>query len=146
MYSERIRNVIEPQKTLIAPSSTTVRAAAHLMAQKRVGAVMIVDDKQLVGIFTERDIAFRVVAEGLDPDVTKVAQVMTRAPVTVGPDELFGHALQLMHEHGFRHLPVLEGGAPIGIVSARNALDPDLEEFVSEARRRTSLRPRSAQR
>jgi CBS domain-containing protein len=145
MYSERVRNVIEPEKTLIAPPGTTVRDAACLMARKPTGALMIVEDARLVGIFTERDIAFRVVAEGLDPDATKVAQVMTRAPVTVGPDELFGQALTLMHEHGFRHLPVVEDGVPIGIVSARSALDPDLEEFVSEAQRRKALRPRAAQ-
>jgi CBS domain-containing protein len=142
MYSERVQNVIEQAKTVTAPSATTVRTAAQLMAAKRVGAVMVVDDRSLVGIFTERDIAYRVVALGLDPEATLLAQVMTREPVTVGPDELFGQALHVMHEHGFRHLPVLEGGKPIGIVSARSALDPDLEEFTSEARRRKSLSTR----
>ena len=145
MYSERVKNVIEQHKTLIAPSSTTVRDAARLMAQRRTGAVMVVDDDQhLVGIFTERDIAFRVVAEGRDPQATQITQVMTPKPVTVEPNVLFGQALTMMHERGFRHLPVLENGVPIGIVSARSALDPDLEEFVSEAQRRKSLRPRAA--
>jgi len=139
MYSERVRNVIEQAKALTAPSSTTVLAAARLMAAKQVGAIMVVDDRILVGIFTERDIAYRVVAQGRDPEGTLLGQVMTRDPVTVGPDELFGRALHLMHERGFRHLPVLDGGAPIGIVSARSALDPDLEEFTSEAQRRKSL-------
>lgn len=144
MYSERVKNVIEKQKTLIASQGTTVRDAARLMVQKKTGAIMVVDGQHLVGIFTERDIAFRVVAEGRDPDATQIAQVMTRAPVTVGPDVLFGQALQMMQEGGFRHLPVLENGVPIGIVSARSALDPDLEEFVSEAQRRKSLRPKAA--
>ena len=144
MYSERVKNVIDKQKMLIAPSSTTVRDAARLMAQKPTGAVMVVDGQHLVGIFTERDIAFRVVAEGLDPESTPIASVMTRGPVTIGPNVLFGQALTMMYEGGFRHLPILENGVPIGIVSARNALDPDLEEFVSEAQRRKSLRPRAA--
>ena len=65
--------------------------------------------------------------------------------MTVTPGESFGYALLMMHEKGFRHVPVVENGAPIGIVSARNALDPDLEEFESEARRRQSIRRQAAQ-
>ncbi len=143
MYSQRVRSVLEPGKLLIAPPDTTVRDAAKSMARKKVGAVLVVDGTRLVGIFTERDAVFRVIAAGKDPQATQLADVMTREPFTVGPNELFGQALHLMHEHGFRHLPVIENGEPIGIVSARSALDPDLEEFVSEARRRTSLRPQN---
>ncbi len=139
MYSERVRDVIDPAKTLIAPSTTTVRSAARMMAEKRAGALMVVDGRRLVGIFTERDIAFRIVAQGRDPDRTLLAEVMSRDPVTISPNQLFGEALHVMHERGFRHLPVIEGGEPIGIVSARSALDPELEEFVPEARRRKSL-------
>ena len=61
---------------------------------------------------------------------------MTPAPETVEPDRPFGYALLRMHERGFRHLPVIEDGKLIGIVSARSAMDPSLEEFVSEAQRR----------
>jgi len=139
MYSERVKDVIDPGKTLIAPSATSVRSAARMMAEKRAGALMVVDGSRLVGIFTERDIAFRVVAQGRDPDRTLLAEVMSRNPVTIGPNQLFGEALHVMHERGFRHLPVIEGDEPIGIVSARSALDPELEEFVAEARRRKSL-------
>ncbi|TAK45782.1 MAG: CBS domain-containing protein, partial [Betaproteobacteria bacterium] len=56
------------------------------------------------------------------------------------PDELFGHALLVMHENGFRHMPIVENGEPVGIVSSRKALDPDLEEFISESQRRKHLR------
>jgi CBS domain-containing protein len=141
MYSERVRNVIEQGKTLVAPPQMAVQAAAELMAKKKAGAIMVVDGDRLIGIFTERDIAFRVVAKRRDPQATLLAEVMTRDPVTVGPDELFGRALHLMHEHHFRHLPVIEDGRPIGIISARSALDPEMEEFVSEAQRRRSLQP-----
>jgi len=143
MYSERVRNVIDPEKMVTASSTVSVQAAARRMAEKRVGAVMVVDDQCLVGIFTERDIAFRIVAQGRDPRTTSLADVMTPAPVTMSPDQLFGEALHIMHERGFRHLPVVERGQPIGMVSARSALDPDLEEFVSEARRRKSLSVRT---
>ena len=141
MYSQRIRSVLEAKKLLTAPPDATVEDAAKLMAKKKAGAVVVVEGTRLVGIFTERDAVFRVMAAGKDPKATRLADVMTREPFTAGPNELFGRALHLMHEHGFRHLPVVENGEPIGIVSARSALDPDLEEFVSEARRRTSLRP-----
>jgi CBS domain-containing protein len=144
MYSERVKDILDPGKALVAPSTATVRAAAERMATQRVGAVMVVDDKRLVGIFTERDIAFRVVAQGRDPQSTLLADVMTRDPVTMGPNQLFGEALHVMHARGFRHLPVMQGDEPIGIVSARSALDPDLEEFVPEAQRRRSLAVRAA--
>ena len=65
-------------------------------------------------------------------------------PQTVDPDKSFGYALLMMHEQGFRHVPVIENGKPIGIVSSRNALDPDLEEFVSEAQRRKHIRKSAA--
>lgn len=144
MYSERVKNVIERAKTVIAPSTTTVRTAARLMESKSAGAVMVVDNKRLVGIFTERDIAFRIVAQGRDPESTLLAEVMTPNPVTMSPNQLFGEALHVMYAHGIRHLPVLDGGEPIGIVSARSALDPDLEEFIPETRRRKSLSIRTS--
>ena len=81
-------------------------------------------------------VVFRVVARGLDARAARLADVMTRAPHTVDPDKRFGYALLLMQESGFRHLPVMEDGKPIGIVSSRSAMDPELEEFVSEAHRR----------
>ena len=82
-------------------------------------------------------------ATGRDPQTTKLAEVMTPDPKTVTPDETFGYALLLMHENGFRHAPVVEDGRPVGVVSARNALDPDLEEFAVEAERRRHIRRRA---
>ena len=136
MFSQRIRSVMEQKKILTAPPETTVGKAAELMAARNVGAVMVVEDERLVGIFTERDAVFRVIARGRDVQTTRLADVMTAAPQTVDPDKSFGYALLMMHENGFRHVPVIENGKPIGIVSARNALDPEMEEFISEAQRR----------
>lgn len=140
MFSQRIRSVMERKKFLTAPPETTVSKAAKLMANKNVGAVMVVENELLVGIFTERDAVFRVMAQGRDAQTTKLAEVMTNEPQTVDPDKSFGYALLMMHENGFRHVPVIENGKPIGIVSSRNALDPDMEEFVSEAQRRKHIR------
>jgi len=128
---------MERRKLLKAAPETLVSKAAKLMAAKNVGAVLVVEANCLVGIVSERDIAFRVVALGLDPQVTRLADVMTRAPHTVDPDKPFGYALLVMQENGFRHLPVVQDGKVLGIVSSRSAMDPDLEEFVFEARRRT---------
>ena len=139
MFSQRIRSVMKREKILMAPPETTVSKAAKLMAGKNVGAVMVVDGERLVGIFTERDAVVRVMARGRDARATQLADVMTAPPLTVDPDKTFGYALLMMHENGFRHVPVIENGKPVGIVSARNALDPEMEEFVSEAQRRQHI-------
>jgi CBS domain-containing protein len=131
---------MERKKLLTAPPETTVSQAAKLMEKHNVGAVMVVEDKMLVGIFTERDAVFRVIAKGHDAQTTLLADVMTAGPQTVDPDKSFGYALLMMHENGFRHVPVVEKDQLIGIVSSRNALDPDLEEFVAEAQRRKHIR------
>lgn len=143
MLDEPIRNFMEQERILLAPPETSVSSAAKLMAEKKVSAVMVVERRRLVGIFTERDAVFRVIAQGRDADSTRLADVMTTAPKTVTPSESFGYALLMMHENGFRHVPVILNGEPVGIVSARNALDPELEEFESEARRRKSIRRRA---
>jgi CBS domain-containing protein len=140
MLDQPVRRVMRRRNVLKAAPDTLVSKAARLMARKNVGAVMVVEDEALVGIFTERDIAFRVVAPGLDAQTTRLAEVMTRAPDTIDPDKPFGYALLTMHEKGFRHLPVIEEGKVVGIVSARSAMDPALEEFVSEAHRRAHYR------
>jgi CBS domain-containing protein len=139
IFSQRIRSVMERKKVLTAPPDTTVSKAAKLMASKGVSAVLVVDNERLVGIFTERDAVFRVIARGRDAQTTPLAEVMTTTLQTVDPDKTFGFALLMMYENGFRHVPVVENGKPIGIVSSRNALDPELEEFVSEAQRRKHI-------
>lgn len=139
MFSQPIRSIMERRKFVVASPQTTVLEAARTMAKKHVGAILVVEDERLIGIFTERDAVFRVVAQGLDPSATQLAAVMTAAPKTATPDKSFGYAMSVMHENGFRHLPVIENGKPIGIVSSRSALDPDLEEFVCEERRRKSF-------
>ena len=139
MFSTPVRNLIEPNKLLVASSESTVREATEMMASRGVGAVLVVDREELLGIFTERDVVFRVVACGLDPDATRLSSVMTPEPKTIAPDKSYGVAMAVMHENGFRHLPVVDKGVPIGVVSSRSALDPELEEFVAEERRRKRL-------
>lgn len=127
---------MESRKLLTAPPHTSVFDAARQMSKRNVGAVLVVEDERLLGIFTERDAVFRVVAKGLDPRSTSIKVAMTVDPKCLGPEQPFGLALYVMQMHGFRHVPVVQDGRPIGIVSSRSALDPDLEEFVAESRRR----------
>ena len=140
MSHRLIRDVVSSRKPLTAPPKTTVAEAARLMKQEHVGALMIVESGRLAGIFTERDAVFRVLAESRDPKSTHVADVMTAKPQTIAPDKIVGHALLMMYEGGFRHVPVVEHGRPVGMISARDALGPELEEFQSELLQREHLR------
>jgi CBS domain-containing protein len=140
MFELLVKDVMEQENALVVAPETTVAAAAELMAQKKTGAVMVTEHGQLVGIFTERDALFRVIARGLDARTTQLAEVMTANPQSVGPRTSYGYALIMMQENGFRNTPVVENGKPIGIVTSRSAMDPDLEEFVSEANRRAYIR------
>ena len=140
MFSQSIRNVIEPKRFLTATADETVSNACRLMQTRNVGAVLVLSSGRLIGIFTERDAVFRVIVPGLDPGKTPLRDVMTAQPLTIGPEKSYGHAMLLMHENGFRYLPVIENGGLIGIVSSRNAMDPALEEFVWEERRREHYR------
>lgn len=140
MFQVPVRDIMEQKKFLTVPPYTTVREVASMMADKGTGAALVVEGGSLVGIFTERDAVFRVIAQGRDVNLTRLSDVMTTAPKTIDPSKSYGHALLLMQENGFRHVPVIEDGLLIGVVSSRNAMDPDLEEFVSEARRRERYR------
>lgn len=136
MFDQSLRSIMDRRKFLTASPGTSISAASKRMSSRNTGAVLVVEGQQLLGIVTERDVVFRVVALGLDPKETTLMDVMTPEPKTLPPGRAYGHALLLMHEGGFRHVPVVEDGKPIGIVSSRQAMDPDMEDFVSEARRR----------
>ena len=139
MTERMIRQIIEGQEPVTAAASMTVAEAARLMKERKVGALMVIEDEKLVGVFTERDGLFRVLAEGRPGDATPLGDVMTRNPQTIGAEKPFVHALQMMHEGGFRHLPVVEGDRVIGIVSVRDALGPELEAFVYELLRQEQI-------
>ena len=139
MFYQSVRTLMDPRKLILVPGSMSVREAAKLMKTKHYGAVLVTEGDELLGIFTERDAVFRVIAAALDPETTQLADVMTKEPKTITPDKTFGHAMLMMHEGGFRHVPVIDDGKLVGMVSSRNALDPDLEEFVFEEHRRKRL-------
>lgn len=127
-----IRTIIKDQAPVAAPEQAPVAEAARLMQQNGVGAVMVVESGKLVGIITERDALCKVMAKGLDAESTRITEVMTRNPQTIHPDKPFEDALRIMHASSFRYVPVVEDGRPVGMVSARDALGPELETFIYE--------------
>jgi CBS domain-containing protein len=140
MPTRKIRDVIAEQSILTADDKMTVLAAAKAMAAAKVGSLLIVDSKGVLeGIFTERDALNRVLAAGLDPAKTPVAEVMTSKLQTISPDRPLGHALHMMFEGGFRHVPVVENGKPVGMVSARDALGGELVQFEHELHQRDEI-------
>jgi CBS domain-containing protein len=134
-----IERLIQNQTITTIQMTSTVTETARLMRQRKIGAIMVVEQGRLCGIFTERDALFRVLAQGRDPQATVLGDVMTRDPETITPDRPFGHALHMMYEGGFRHVPVVDDGVPIGIVSARDVLGPELEEFACDLQRREQI-------
>jgi CBS domain-containing protein len=105
---------------LTVDATETLTGAAAQMDARGVGAALIMNGEHLSGILTERDVLRAVATGGIEG--TKVGAWMTHDPDTVGPDERPGHAAAIMLHGGFRHLPVLEGGKPIGIISIRDLM------------------------
>ena len=139
MPNRPVSQLIKNQNILTASAEISVTEAAAKMRDSRVGAIMVVEKGRLVGIFTERDALYRVLAGGKNPKQTKLGEVMTVNPTTVSASMPFGHALHLMYERNFRHVPVVEGGMPIGMVSARDALGPEMEQFAEELKEREHI-------
>jgi CBS domain-containing protein len=114
-----VRDVMSTSLLTVDATETLTEAAAR-MDERRVGAALVMNGERLSGILTERDI-LHAVATG-EVEGTKVGAWMTHDPETVGPDERPGHAAAIMLHGGFRHLPVLDGDKPIGIVSIRDLM------------------------
>ena len=120
-----IGELIQGHPLFHAKSSDNVREVVKMMAEKNVGAVAVLDSGRLVGIFSERDLMKRVVAAGLDPMRTQVGNVMTKELVVGRPDDDINDALQKMHSIGCRHLPVVDSGNLLGMISLRDLLEID---------------------
>jgi len=99
------------------PKSASVLDAAHAMRDAHIGNVLVVDNGNLCGIVTDRDIVIRALAEGRDPSTTKLADITSQQLTTVSPTDSIDHAVQLMRQKSLRRLPVVEKGHVVGIVS-----------------------------
>jgi CBS domain-containing protein len=117
--NEPVAKILE-QKTeqveTVSPQSSVGEAVAR-MNQRRIGSLLVMDGERLVGIFTERDVLTRVVPQQLDPQKTPVGEVMTRNPISISPNRTVQEAMMVMTDTRHRHLPVVQGGKVVGVVS-----------------------------
>jgi len=112
----------KPRNLWAVSPTDSVLSALQLMSDKDIGCVVVVDRDALVGIVSERDCARRVVLEKRSPEATRIAEIMVRNVVTADLSHTFADCLRLMHQHGIRHLPVIDNGRPITVVSIRDLL------------------------
>ena len=124
----RICDLIKDQETYQSDLSHTVLETVQAMVERNIGAVPVLHNGKLVGIFSERDLMKRVVAEGRDPRSTCMAEVMTDDPLTINMNEELANCMALMRRNNFRHLPVCHEGQLVGMVSLRDILLHDLNE------------------
>lgn len=120
MSKKTIREVLSDRPLCSVAPETSLSDAAKLMALRGVGAVAVIEGGKLVGILTERDIVFRGVGHDLSMDQTAAAEIMTQEPVTVDIDDPFSDTLAAKIGETFRHLPVLEKGQVVGVLSFRD--------------------------
>jgi CBS domain-containing protein len=130
----RICDVIKSQETYQADLGHTVLETVEAMVERNIGAVPVLHNGKVVGIFSERDLMRRVVAQGRDPASTCLAEVMTEDPLTINMNEDLDNCMALMRRHNFRHLPVCHDGHLVGIVSLRDILLHDLDAKDDEVR------------
>ena len=126
------RDLFIGQDLTVISKTETVLEAAKLMADKNIGAVPVVEGERVVGIFSERDIMNRVVARNINPQNTTVDQVMTKELIVGGPDENIEQILVRMKQANIRHLPIVDNGKLVGIISFRDLLQADLNEKDAE--------------
>ena len=127
-----VPDVIIEQRLVTLSTRDTVRTAVELMSERRIGALPVVEKGRLVGIFTERDVVTRIVKAGRDAEKTMLAKVMTRDPETLTPDDTVREALDLMREGHFRHLPVVDRGRLVGIVSIRDLYQSVVDQMGAD--------------
>jgi CBS domain-containing protein len=129
---KRVASLVENREVYSITPSLTVTEAAAYMAERKIGAVAVVSDQGLVGLFSERDVLKRVIAAERDPKTTRVAEVMSTALLTADAEEGSQACLDRMAQAGFRHLPVLRNGRLLGLITMRDLMLAHLEETDGE--------------
>jgi CBS domain-containing protein len=133
-----VYDLVKERRVYSINADATVLEAARFMMEHNIGALPVLRSGELAGIFSERDIMNRVVAIGRMPGTTRVSEVMTSNPKSVGVDETIENSLFLMREFGFRHLPIVEGKQLKGLVSLRDVLLKYFSQKEAEAKRKAS--------
>jgi CBS domain-containing protein len=139
MSMKIVPDVVNNQKIQGVTGSMTVREAAKIMGKHHIGALLVTKRDKLEGILTERDLSVKIVAGGKDPDKTKVSQIMTKNPETVAPGDTATSALEKMRSRGFRHLPVVDEGEIVGMVSVRDLYSSAKSELEDDLKDRDAF-------
>lgn len=116
------------------PANKTLRDAAKIMSNEHIGSLLVTEEKNIIGIITERDIVKKAVALLGNPSLKKVKEVMATDLVTTTPDEDIFEAIRIMRDYNFRHLPVKHNGKIVGLITLKDILkiEPDLYEIMVE--------------
>ena len=129
----KMADMVRNQDPVALPPEATVKDACQRMRDRRIGAVLIIEaDRRLVGIFTGRDAVHRVLAAGKNAARTTLAEVMTRDPDTMPPGNTAIEALRRMEDGRFRHLPIVDDGKVVGIVSRFDFSGIELDRLDEE--------------
>ena len=131
----QVYDLVKDRRVYTIDADRTVVEAARFMMEHNIGALPVMRNGELVGIFSERDIMNRVVAVGRGPGTTKVSEVMTPNPRSVSPDETVENCLFLMREFGFRHVPLWDGELVKGLIALRDLLMRYGAQKEAEARK-----------
>lgn len=131
-----VPDIVQPTEVAGVAVDVSILDAAKIMSEKRIAALIVTDaENKIIGIVTERDVVFRGVAGELDPSSSTVADIMTANPDTLSPNDSAVDALELMQTRKYRHLPVVEDGNCIAVVSIRDlfaSVKESLEESIKE--------------
>jgi len=130
----KLRDIMLPGFVNAVQTGSTVAEAVRTMTDRNVGIVAVLDGDRLAGLVSERDVVRRVVAAGRDPSETRVEDIMTREIVYAGPDESYQNAVRLMDSASIRHLPVVEDGVLLSMISIRDLLRVELHASREEIR------------
>jgi CBS domain-containing protein len=138
-----VREIMTDGALCQAPPGTSVREACRLMAEHQCGSVLVTERGRLLGIFTQGDLVRRVLAPGRDPNLTLLVEVMTKDPDTIRSRDSVDEAIRRMDEYGYRHLPVVERGAVVGMVALCDCSIEDLAAMHAELETRRMVAERA---
>lgn len=130
----RISQILSDRELYFVEKDQTVWEVASKMHSLNVGAILVLENGELRGIFSERDLLARIVLEGRDPRTVRVGDVMTRNPKSVEDSATADEAMEIMHRHNCRHLPILRDGKVVKMVSMRDLMYFDLDRKAEEIR------------
>ena len=128
----RVRDILHQKELFSVKEEQTVCEVARRMVELHVGAILVVHDGELRGVFSERDLMTRVIIEGLQPDTTPVGRVMSINIATIDESASLEDAMEAMKAHGCRHLPVMRDNKVVGFLSMRDLMNHELAHKTEE--------------